>query len=338
MLGLTQPKISPLPTDLDLTGQTAVVTGATAGLGLEISKQLLQLRISTIILAVRNVSKGEACAESLRRDPVVKKQNPKAVIKVMELDVDRYDSVQAFAKRLRDQVPIVNLLVLNAGIARLKLERSPSGHERTTQVNYYSNVLLIAELLPYLQTGAEKTGSPARITWVGSRAYLSATVEQKYSALGRGHQQSGNKEGVLQYMDKEEAFLGTRRYGDSKLLCVLFMYALAERLDPAKVVVNMMCPGMVNTGMSDILPFYARPFMNAFKFFRARSVEVGAGIVLHSALVAGPESHGRFLDDTTIAEQSTYIKSAEGQEVQKRVWDETVAEMGRLTTLPAEFR
>jgi hypothetical protein len=103
--------------------------------------------------------------------------------------------------------------------------------------------------------------------------------------------------GILENMDKEEAFTSFQRYGDSKLLCALFMYILAPRLDPKKVTINMVCPGMVNTSMSDVLPIHLRLIMIAFKAMRARSVEVGGWIILNGALVAGLESHGKFLKD-----------------------------------------
>ncbi|KAL4967235.1 uncharacterized protein BDV14DRAFT_207684 [Aspergillus stella-maris] len=310
MVNFIQPKVDPLPTGIDLTGKTAVITGASAGMGLEVAKQLLRLRASTVILAVRNVSKGETCAQSLRRDRGIRMHNPQDVIKVMEVDMDRYDSVQRFAKNIRDSVPVVDLLILNAGIGLLKLERSPSDHDRTTQVNYYSNVLLIAELLPHLQAGAEKTGSPARISWMGSRAHEATTLEKKAPVKA--------DEGVLEHMDKEEA--------------------LAPRLDPSKVVINMMCPGMVNTAMSDVLPLHLRVIVNIVKAIRARPVEVGGWVILHSALVAGPESHGRFLIDKAIADKTAYIVSPAGQEVQGKLWEETIKEMNKLTSLPAEFQ
>jgi NAD(P)-dependent dehydrogenase (short-subunit alcohol dehydrogenase family) len=300
MMKLTQPRVDPLSPGIDLASKTAIVTGASQGMGFEITKQLLQLRISTVILAVRNVAKGNACAERLRRDPRIRSNNPKAAIQVMQLDMDRYDSVQAFAKRVREEVPMVDLLILNAGIGLIKLERSPSEHERTTQVNYYSNVLLVAELLPHLQASAEKTGTPARISWVGSRRHLASSIEPRFSSSF--FDDADTDKNVLAYLDKEESFLPYQRYSDSKLLCVLFMYTIAPRLDPNKVIINMMCPGMVNTSMSDVLPLHLRLVMNVIKAIRARSAESGAWIVLHSALVEGAKSHGRFLIDKTIVE------------------------------------
>ncbi|GAM36187.1 hypothetical protein TCE0_018f05084 [Talaromyces pinophilus] len=329
MVKLAQPKVSPLPNGIDLKGKTAVVTGASAGLGLEVTRQLLQLNISTVILAVRNVAKGEGCVKQLRGDPRIETKNPNAAIKVMELDVDKYDSVQRFAKQLRDEVPVVDILILNAGVGYFKFERSSSGHDRIVQVNYCSNTLLIAELLPYLEAGAEKTGSPARITWVGSRAYESTSLRKTPLRPN---------ESVLEHMDSEEFFSPFTRYGDSKLLCLLFMYSLAPRLDPKKVIINMLCPGMIQTNMSDVLPFYLRAVANAFKAIRARSVEVGGWIVLNAALVVGPESHGKFFLDKDIAGDSEYVSSAAGQEVQKKLWEETMAELSQLTTLPPQFK
>ncbi|GKZ39673.1 hypothetical protein AbraIFM66950_000890 [Aspergillus brasiliensis] len=330
MVKLFQPKVEPLPTGIDLTGKTAVITGASAGMGLEVTKQLLRLRLSTAILAVRNVAKGETCIQSLQQDRGIQTHNPEATIKVMELDMDRYDSVQKFAQALRAEVPVVDLLILNAGVASLKFERSPSGHERVTQVNYCSNVLLIAELLPHLEASAEQTGSPARISWVGSRSHETPSFEKKAPIAA--------DEGVLEHMDKEDAFVGFQRYNDTKLLCVLFMYALAPRLDSKKVIMNMMCPAMVNTGMSDMLPLHLRLVFNVIKAIRARPVEVGGWIILNAALVAGPESHGRILYDKTITDKSATVTSPMGQEIQKKLWDETIVEVGKLTTLPPQFR
>jgi hypothetical protein len=36
--------------------------------------------------------------------------------------------------------------------------------------------------------------------------------------------------------------------------------------------------------------------------------------------------------------KAPYIVSAAGQQVQRKLWEETIAEMGRLITLPAVFK
>lgn len=163
-----------------------------AGIGLKTARQLLKLHLSHLILTVRNVSKGEACKQEIQQ------LNRQAQITVLELDMNNYNSVLSFAKTLEEEVPTVNILLLNAGIGLLKLERSPSGHDCVTQVNYLSNALLIAALLPYLKASAETSGVPSRITWVGSRMYFTTSLEEK-APIKTG-------ESVLEHMDSKEFF------------------------------------------------------------------------------------------------------------------------------------
>lgn len=56
---LSQAKVTPLPTGIDLEGKTIIITGASAGMGLESARQLLALNASTVVLAVRNTSKAK---------------------------------------------------------------------------------------------------------------------------------------------------------------------------------------------------------------------------------------------------------------------------------------
>ena len=289
---LTQPKVTPLPTGINLQGKTIVITGASAGMGLESARQLLALNASTVILAVRNTTKGEACKQSLLSDPAVKKHNRNPTVKVMKLDMEDYKSIQSFAKAVRAEVPVVDYLLLNAGIGMLKHEIAPSGHERIMQVNYLSNVLIILELLPHLEASATKTGSPAHITWVGSRTHSESTLSKKAPVKP--------SETVIGHMDDPKNFFPFQKYNDTKLLCVLFMYELTPRLDKGKVVINMICPGMVDTAMSDVLPIYLRIPVNIVKAIRARSVEQGVWLILNAMLVAGSESHGEFLLDKDV--------------------------------------
>ena len=289
----TQPKVTPLPPNINLRGKTIIVTGASAGLGLEAARQTLSLNASAVVLAVRNPSKGEFCKASLLADPAVKKNNSGATIKVMKLDMDDYTSIQSFAAKVKAELPVVDHLLLNAGIGLLKHERSTSGHERTTQVNYLSNALLILELLPHLEASATRTGTASVITWVGSRVHEKSSLSEESKAVKPS-------ETILGHMDDPKYFFPFQRYNDTKLLCVMFLYELAPLVDKKKVVINMLCPGMVNTAMSDVLPIYFRIPVNIVKAIRARSVEEGVWLILNAMIVEGSESHGRFILDKEI--------------------------------------
>ena len=283
-----QPKVKPLPSNIDLQGQTAVVTGASAGLGLEAARQLLTLKCSTVVLAVRNVKKGEACAEKLMKDLNL---SPKTqTIKVLPLDVSDPASITSFTNNLSQAVPTTNILILNAGNSHYKPAPSPSGHEYALQVNYLSNTQLLAALLPYLEASATKAGHSVSVTWLGSRMHDIMTSFPKLPEPPVS---------VLGYVDSDPR-VGLGRYADTKLLATLFMYTLAPRLDSNLVRLNMICPGMVRTGISDFLPFYFRYLFNVVVGIRARPVADGAVLVLNAALVAGAETHGRLLGDTEI--------------------------------------
>ncbi|KAJ3521338.1 hypothetical protein NM208_g13337 [Fusarium decemcellulare] len=321
------PKVSPLPAGIDLSSKTAIVTGATSGIGLEITRQLVTLKISTLILAVRNVSKGEEVRKTLLSEPAIKTANPNANVQVMKLDTEDYASVQSFVEEFKGKYDKLHLLMLNAGIGTLAREFAPNGHEKNIQVNYLSNVLLTISLLPLLEATAEKKGSPTRITWTGSRAH------KRTSLAGKVPLKQG--EGVLQHFDTAEDIPAFARYGDSKLLSVLFQLELANHIDPDKVIVNNFCPAMVATGMSDVLPVYLRIPMDLIKAIRARSPEKAAWIGLNAALVAGKESHGRLLEDNEVADLGEFVESEEGVRVRRLLWEETVEEMRGLVALPS---
>ena len=95
--------------DTDLTGQTAIITGSNTGLGYEAAVQLLGLKLSHLILAVRSVEKGAVAAKTLGHF------NPKAKIEVWQLDMTSYPSIQDFAQRAEKELSTLNMVLLNAG-------------------------------------------------------------------------------------------------------------------------------------------------------------------------------------------------------------------------------
>ncbi|KAI8227014.1 Short-chain dehydrogenase/reductase tropG [Colletotrichum sp. SAR 10_96] len=81
------------PNDLSLSGQTAIITGSNAGIGLTCAEMLLEHKLSHLIMAVRSQKKGEEAASKLRQT------HPSANIEVWPLDMMSYDSIQQFVDR-----------------------------------------------------------------------------------------------------------------------------------------------------------------------------------------------------------------------------------------------
>lgn len=293
-MGLFQPAVPPLREGIDLTGKVAVVTGATAGIGLEISRQLLERKISTLVLAVRNVSKGEAVKATLIKEPAIASTNPGASIKVMQLDTEDYASVKAFVAEFNKAFTQLHILMLNAGIGSPWREFARTGHERNVQINYLSNVLLTLGLAPVLEATATKTGAPGRITLTGSRMYALTSLDK------RAPLQPG--ETVLGHFDSPGRALNLSGYMDSKFLWMLFQMEMAQQCTSDRVIVNNFCPGMIDTGMTDVLPMYFRVPVVLVKAIRARTVDKAGWIALNAAVVTGAETHGKFLADMNIEE------------------------------------
>lgn len=292
---LILPPVKPLPAGIDLTGQTAVVTGATQGIGLELTRQLLTLKISTIVLAVRNITKGHDAKALLQSEPRIRSSNPYAVIEVMKVDIEDYDSVKDFATEFTSRFSELHILLLNAGVGTFRKELAKTGHEKNIQINYLANVLLTLQLIPVMEVTAAKAGRPSRITWTGSRGHSSTSLVKTPLKPG---------EALLGHFDKAEGIASFARYADSKLLVVLFHREIAKHYSGDRIIMNSWCPAMTNTDMagSSGAPYLFQLAIKALMAVRSRTPEQAGWIGLNAALVAGKESHGGFFSDKNLQE------------------------------------
>ncbi|KUJ10111.1 NAD(P)-binding protein [Mollisia scopiformis] len=308
-----QPNLT-LPSSLSFHNKTILITGASAGLGLAATKALLHHGAKEVIAAVRNISKAKEATSKFLSDPELKKTNPQAKITILHLDLEDYASVLSLAQEVKKRYDgKLDMLLLNAGTGSLKWERAAkSGHEKTIQVNLLSPALLAVELLPALDKTATITGVPSRITWVGSFVQFDHTLEKKPI------EDVGN---VLGHFDDESKFVSMGRYSDSKLLGTIFVEQLAGYVDPGKVVVNDVSPGMVRTGFGEY-PLWLRGMFTVFFGLKARSVEEGAKTYLYALAVAGKESHGKYLSDNLITERAQIISTSVGKELRKGLWND----------------
>ena len=131
----------------DQTGRTAVVTGATSGLGLVAARELAA-RGADVVVAVRNVAKAEALFP--------------AGVEIRRLDTEDLDSVRAFAAGWGDRP--LDLLLNNAGISAVPWRLSPQGVESQFATNFLGHFALTGLLLPHLRGGA-------RVVTVSSSLY-----------------------------------------------------------------------------------------------------------------------------------------------------------------------
>ncbi|KAF2685188.1 NAD(P)-binding protein [Lentithecium fluviatile CBS 122367] len=296
-----------------LKGKTAIVTGSNTGLGLEVSRQLLDLGLSKLILAVRNATKGKIAAKSLSSG-----RSPSSCeIEVWNLDLSAYESVVEFAERTKT-LESLNIAVLNAGVFKANEAYNPSTRfEEDVQINYLSNILLASLLLPVMKT---KSGAhPNRLVLVSSDTAGWAKFNERKSRpiLDAFKQQNAQK------WDMQE------RYGTSKLLGQLFLTELAEHVPASVVTVNAANPGFCygselgREGNGTILGF----IVDIVTRLVGKPCHLGARSIIHAAVSFGEEVHGQYVEDGRIRPKAPLIYRSEGEKIMGDLWEETMTEL-----------
>ena len=142
--------------DEDLTGKVAIVTGANTGIGKETARGLAD-RGATVILACRNVQKGEAAAKEIQGRSV----------RVRELDLASFASVREFCRQISREEKKVDILINNAGAFTTNRELTEDGQEMQFQSNPLGHFLLTNLLLEKMKSARDG----ARIINVSSVAH-----------------------------------------------------------------------------------------------------------------------------------------------------------------------
>ncbi|KAK7756865.1 hypothetical protein SLS62_001310 [Diatrype stigma] len=303
----------PLPPTVRLDGQTAIVTGSSAGLGFEAAAELAAHGLARLVLAVRSEARGEAARARIAA------ASPACDVRAWLLDQDD------LADRARTQLDRLDIACLNAGLKRLRFGLAAAAapqqtqHEAHVQVNHPGTALLSLLLLSPLRRTARATGSPSRLTITASSvAFYGAPTEL---LLPR----DGGSSGMLQWLDDPASFGrdgSADRYNLSKLLNVLWMRALAARVDGAEdrvvVVINALNPGYCRSEFHR-----ADPGAERLGRWVAWSAEQGAWHITDAA-TRHPDSHGQYLSEQRIRPVSRFVLSPEGKAAQDKLWNETL--------------
>jgi NAD(P)-dependent dehydrogenase (short-subunit alcohol dehydrogenase family) len=150
------------------TGRTFVVTGANSGIGRAAATDLVG-RGANVVLAVRDVAKGEQAGASMR--------GPGTAV-VLELDLADLDSVDAFAKQLADRCTGLSALVCNAGVMGGPLQLTPQGFERQMGTNHLGHAALVGRLWPLLHTTGGRVVLVSSLAARAGRLSAATTREQ----------------------------------------------------------------------------------------------------------------------------------------------------------------
>ena len=293
-------------------GKTVIVTGSNVGLGLEAARHIARLGASKLILAVRDTKKGAAAKSSIESST---KCAP-GVIEVWNLDLSSYDNVKAFAAKATAELPRIDAVIENAGVATDKYKKAED-NELTITTNVVSTFLLAFLLLPKLKETAQKHNVRPNLVIVSSEVHFFTPFKERNAAQGQ----------IFNTLNDEKTANMADRYQVSKLLEVFACRQMAK-LRPADsypVTINFLNPGLCHSELARD----AGMGLAIMKFFLARTTEVGSRTLVHAA-DAGPESHGEYLSDCKVTPTAPLTRSEEGAKVQERVYDELVERLEKI--------
>ncbi|RPK68393.1 Rhamnolipids biosynthesis 3-oxoacyl-[acyl-carrier-protein] reductase [Streptomyces sp. ADI96-02] len=183
----------------DLSGRTAVVTGANSGIGAVTALALARSGARTV-LACRDPERGQRALDAVRRAA------PRSDSHLVRLDLADLASVAEAAGTIAEAVDgRLDLLVNNAGVMALPPLRTADGFEMQFGTNHLGHFALTLRLLPVLGVRG-----PARVVTVSSLAHRFGRID-------------------LDDLNAERAYGAWRAYGQSKLANLLFTAELDRR-------------------------------------------------------------------------------------------------------------
>ena len=248
----------------DLGGRTAVVTGASSGIGEEAASALAG-KGAHVVLAVRDAGRGEATRDRILR------RHPDGKVEVSLLDMADLASIRAFAARSVETLPHIDILLNNAGLGMQPVRATTTdGFERQFGTNHLGHFALTGLLVPALL----KSAAP-RVVTISSIAHRSGKL-------------------AFDDLQGSQSYRGGRAYSQSKLANLVFALELDRRARSVQSRLASVAahPGVSSTGFmqATTMPGYVVAVSNVVVGLVGQDAAAGALPGLYAATM--PEVQG----------------------------------------------
>ena len=279
----------------DQGGRTAVVTGANSGIGFETARVLAE-HGATVILACRDVSRGEAAAAQI---------SGPGPVAVQLLDLGSLASVRAAATEIHERHQRLDLLINNAGLMMPPYGTTSDGFEQQFGTNHLGHFALTGLLLDLLLATA---GS--RVVTVSSNMHRAR----------------------LNFADLQSAqrYRRVAAYGQSKLANLMFSYELQRRLAAAGARTSALAahPGTAITALTRYFPPAVDRAYHAMGQPIAQQPQAGALPTLRAATdpaARGGEYYGPdgWLEFKGHPHRVSSSARSHDEQAQRRLWQES---------------
>ena len=265
---------------IDLTGQRVLVTGVSAGIGVETARVLVA-RGAHVIGAARDLEKARVATAGI---------DGPGVLTLVECDLASLASVRACADALNLEGERFDVVIANAGVMALPERRETvDGFEMQFGTNHLGHFVLVNRIAPLIKDGG--------------RVVMLSSAGHRYSDVNLDDPGFANTE-----------YTPFRAYGRSKTANILFAVEFDRRHRDRGVRAAAVHPGGIQTELSRHMSEAAMAAqiasINASQpegspGFRYKSIPQGAATSVWTGFVADPaDIGGRYCEDCHVADLS----------------------------------
>src|SRR6202049_2389468 len=202
---------------VNLKGKRILVTGASAGLGVETARSLAA-HGAQVVGAARDLNKAKAATEQGRKNAAANRGS----FELVELDLSNLKSVRACSERLLAQGEPFDVVIANAGVMATPLGHTADGFETQFGTNHLGHFVLVNRIASLIRSGG-------RLINLSSAGHRYASVDLDDPNFGH---------------TPYEPFVA---YGRSKTANILFAVAFDERHRDRGVRAAPVHPGGIQT-------------------------------------------------------------------------------------------
>lgn len=259
----------------DLSGRRVLVTGVSAGIGVETARALVA-RGAKVVGIVRNLEKAQAVAEQIRAQT-----DSGGGLELMELDLASLASVRSCADLLLSVGKPLDGIIANAGLMAGPKAETVDGFEAQFGTNYLGHFVLINRIAGRLNPGG-------RVVMVSSAGHRRADVDLE----DPNFEQTPYNEYLA--------------YGRSKTATILFAVEFDRRHRSRGVRATVLHPGAIQTEtVQKLIESLGAGRDAAVAAYDWKTVPQGAATSVWAGFIAPPdEVGGRYCEDCHVAEMT----------------------------------
>ena len=267
---------------INLKGKRILVTGASAGLGVETARALAA-HGAHVVGAARDLTKAEGATAQVRKDAAANSGS----FELVELDLANLKSVRACADGLLAKREPFDVVIANAGVMATPFGHTADGFETQFGTNHLGHFVLVNRIAPLIRAG----GRLVNLSSAGHR----------YSKVDL---QDPNFEHT-----PYEPFVA---YGRSKTANILFAVAFDKRHRGRGLRAAAVHPGVIQTELArymepgqlqGLIDQISKQIATEGKTFQWKAVPQGvATSVWAAAIASADEIGGRYCEDCHVSD------------------------------------